>query len=247
MRSKDFVDHLGGYFIGTVVAIITPGQTTNQGGYSYTHNTFKVQLSSDPVFTGIPTELLPFATIMRPLFRGSSANVGMYSVPRIGSTVVFVFENSCSHSPIVIGELWTSAVVSSSPLLPSSSNTTIYGFEDEHGNIFSVDANGNITVQTGPVGSSAAQSIILKSGATTITIQSDTVNISAKTTINVNAPTVNITSTTSNIKSGTINLGSGTFFPVLQQGMTLTANISGTGTGQTILVTAGGSTITNSA
>jgi len=75
-------------------------------------------------FNGIPTEELPWATPANPLFEGSIAGFGSWSVPLQGSHVFVFFENGHINNPVYFA---------TSPGLPTEKPDTTKGFNDPDG------------------------------------------------------------------------------------------------------------------
>lgn len=124
-----------------VVAIVPPNTTIN----GYTHKTWKLQVRIAALHQNIADSQLPFFTISRQLFRGASANVGNYSIPRVGSKVEVRFDAGSSESGYVCSELLDGSVLTTNEYLPNSSgqNQDNYGWIDEHGNYNAVISNAS--------------------------------------------------------------------------------------------------------
>ena len=146
--------------VGVVKAIVPPGTKMANGTIT---TVVKLQVFLAPMHQGVPDNQLPYFAIMRPLFRGASAGVGMFEIPRIGSKVVVIFDNNDEKSGIVIGELLDGSV------LPGDAFSNSYGWQDEFGNIYQVNLEtGAITLTAG-----SAQSITVIAGATKLIIDNN--------------------------------------------------------------------------
>ncbi len=184
---------LGVLLPAKVVAILKPNEKTSDG---IVNKTFRLQVRVYGIHDSLGDSDLPYAVIIRPLFRGASSNVGEFLVPRIGSEVMCFFDGGDSRSIFVMGEALTGAV-----LLSNFSDPSIYGYEDEHGNVYSVDSSGNVTKKN------VGNITYTIDGDVNITVNKDvTITANQKVTITIGGSThividgSSITMTTSKVK-----------------------------------------------
>lgn len=172
-----------------VVAIITPGSTLIDGTIS---GTFLLQIRIDSLHEGIPDAQLPYAALKRRSFVGASANVGWFSIPRVGSYVAVSCDGGDEKS------FFVSAEYLAGNTLLSGFTKDDYGYIDQHGNLMKVDSAGNFLYQTTAAQNitynSASGVITLQAGANTIVLSNDgtcTVHTASKVTLDT--PLVEVT------------------------------------------------------
>lgn len=241
-------------FVGTVVAIVPPNTTIN----GYTHKTWKLQVRISALHQNIADSQLPFFTISRQLFRGASANVGNYSIPRVGSKVEVRFDAGSSESGYVCSELLDGSVLTTNEYLPNSSgqNQDNYGWIDEHGNYNAVISNGsnisNYVNQwtmnvTGAYTINAAntyiinaqnsiqingESTILVHGNGTVTIESDATVVIQRGGKKITVSSSNVTIDGDTIINGNLTVNGSISFTGNGTGngsLTITGNVTGGG------------------
>ena len=59
------------------------------------------------MFSGVETDLLPWAIPMYPIWEGSGDGIGYFAVPDIGTYVYVMFEQGSMYQPIYLGEAST--------------------------------------------------------------------------------------------------------------------------------------------
>ena len=165
---------LGRIMPGEVALIVSPGDKYND---EITHKGYKLKVKVYGLHDGLSTDDLPYAIIVRPVFRGSSHNIGQHLIPRVGSRVLCFFDSGDSRSIFVIGEAYDGSV-----LIDNLDGSSIYGYEDEHGNLHKVDSSGNIQLNyVKNVNITVGSVATIKVGGTTITIKDGEVLISSST------------------------------------------------------------------
>lgn len=140
----------GRQFVGEVVARSFEGETRG-----------KVRVSIAGITDSFETNTIPWAAIMRPCVVGNSQGVGFFSLPRLGSKVVVIFEGGSLNSPVVIGEV-------SSPTNMPTLEDEHYGFVDHHSNSFQVTADGTILIE-----SFTGQKLIVSASGKTVIISNE--------------------------------------------------------------------------
>lgn len=184
---------LGVLLPAKVVSILKPNDKTSDG---ILNKTFRLKVRVYGIHDDFSDSDLPYAIIIRPLFRGASSNVGEFIIPRVGSDVMCFFDGGDSRSIFVIGEALTGAV-----LLSNFSDSSIYGYEDEHGNVYSVDSSGNVTKKNvGNITSTIDGNVVISANKdVNITVsQKVTITIGGSTHIVIDGSS--ITMTTSDVK-----------------------------------------------
>lgn len=184
---------LGVLLPAKVVSILKPNDKTSDG---IVNKTFRLKVRVYGIHDDLSDSDLPYAIIIRPIFRGASSNVGEFLIPRVGSEVMCFFDGGDSRSIFIMGEALTGAV-----LISDFSESSIYGYEDEHGNVYSVDSSGNVTKKNvGNITSTIG-------GEVTITANKDVnVTVGQKVTVTVGGSThiiidgSSVTITTSKVK-----------------------------------------------
>jgi phage baseplate assembly protein V len=120
---------IGKWFIATVKSTDDPLQLG------------RVRILVPDLHDGLSGTDLPYAICMTPVFRGSLGNAGYFSVPRVGSRVLVIFDMGHIDSPIIIGELRDINTKITSLL---TDYPATYGFTDENGTTFNVDTSSKV-------------------------------------------------------------------------------------------------------
>ncbi|TXG85071.1 MAG: hypothetical protein E6R13_02390 [Spirochaetes bacterium] len=167
---------LKGRLLPAVVSdIISPGQTTDDG---ITHKGYKLRVKVYGIHDGIPDGELPYAIIVRPIYRGASKNIGRHEIPRKGSKVLCFFDAGDYRSIFVVGEAYDGSV-----LIDDLSSSDVSGYIDEHGNIYKTDSSGNVShTLTANYELKVSGVITVLVGDTTLTISNDSVEITTNST-----------------------------------------------------------------
>jgi len=195
--SKDLTASLlGKLFSAQVIAVLAP---------SSTNATFKLQVRIPALHAGIPDEDLPYAIISRGIFVGANANIGWSSCPRVGSWVTVMFDGGTDLSLYAIGEPFGKAQ------LVTGFGVDDYGFKDQHGNTFKVDADGNLSYTT-----THNITVAVNGGVTQINANGAQVQIDANGVVSVNAPSqINMTAPTVTVNGDLVVNGNATVTGVI--------------------------------
>lgn len=244
-KSEFNTDLAGKKFPGIVKEIIKPKSVNKNGTIN---QVYKLRVYIEPLHSGItdPAEL-PIYGIKRSLFRGISKGVGLFQIPRVGSTVLVEFDSGNEKAGVVVGEYLDGAYLDldSEIFFDKEYNIKSYGWKDEFGNyqITSTD-NGtstenyvkdkNIILQHGDY------SLVVSEGncSTNITVGSSTLD--AKKNINLksqnsslnlqnSAITIKLGSSTIVLSDNSINVKSPTI--ILEGEVIVNGSISGGGNG----------------
>ena len=165
----------GGY-LGTVLPGVDPKELE------------RVRVRIDDIHLGLKDDEVPWAIVVQPPWQGLTAvgddddDVGLFSVPSVGSTVLVNFQGGDPHFPMVVG------CVKTTPTKKTAAATNYpnrWGWKDRNANQFYVDT------QTGDVN-------FVHSSGLIITIDPDgELDITAQdnSTLHVNGGTLRITAT----------------------------------------------------
>lgn len=91
LNSKDRL--FFGFYVGKVVSNADPEKIA------------RIKVRVPGIYDGIADSDLPWAAQLRMNFLGGSSSFGSFSVPKVGSLVVVVFDRGDPESPIYLGEL----------------------------------------------------------------------------------------------------------------------------------------------
>lgn len=171
---------LGRSFQATIVKVLPPNAN---------NKTYKFQIRIPPLHAGLQDDELPFAILERRLFVGSTANVGWFSIPREGSTVKVIFDGGDEKGIYIVGEPF------GSNNLVSGFGQHDYGYQDEHGNILKVNAEGgfqyssvnNVTITT-----SSGDILVTNHGGSIKLDSAGNCTVIGAAAINLQAPTVKV-------------------------------------------------------
>lgn len=168
--------NLKGRLLPAIVSdIISPGQTTSDG---MTHKGYKLRVKVYGIHDGIPDDQLPYAILVRPIYRGASKNIGRHEIPRKNSKVICFFDAGDYRSIFVVGEAYDGSV-----LIDDLSSSDVSGYVDEHGNIYKTDSNGNVShTLTADYELKVSGTIKISVGDTTLLISNDSVEITTNST-----------------------------------------------------------------
>lgn len=98
----------------------------------------RVRVFIPELHDGIPDDHLPYFAVIRAVFRGASSGIGRFNVPQVGSKVLCIFDRGDKNSGFVIGEMEDGSSAVGGPADADYPNS--YGFVDENGTYFQVDA-----------------------------------------------------------------------------------------------------------
>jgi len=151
----------------------------------------RVKVMVPELWTGLPTDHLPWVTIERHVHQGATQGAGYYGIPQVNTHVYVKFDNNDEHSPVITGEPLPNTMT------PNEMDPAHYGHRDPAGNIFDVNNKTNdINVYTHQdthiyISGSDGSIIITTKNDVTFNCKDLTINASENVTINCKVFTLN--------------------------------------------------------
>lgn len=173
-----------------------------------TDQKLRLRVYVEDLMQGWADEDCPWAGMGRPLMRGSMGAAGFYSVPRIGSRVLVMFDKGSIDSPIVLMELPDGQ---SKPVTLGENYPNRFGWEDENGNYLYFDVqtkffkmknqdatvtiqqNSDVLVETAAkIKATAGSDVEVTAGGKADVNAAGVVTVTSGAAINLSAPVINL-------------------------------------------------------
>jgi len=203
-----------------------------------TEKKLRLRVHVEDLMQGWADEDCPWAGMGRPLMRGSMGAAGFYSVPRIGSRVLVMFDKGSIDSPIVLMELPDGQ---STPATLGENYPNRYGWEDENGNYLYFDVqtkffkmknqgatvtikeNSDVVVDTpASVDVTAGQHVHVSAGAEVNVTAASSMTLTAQGPIAVQSATqVSLSAPSVSMGSGPVTISSDTVVNIVAPSINL--------------------------